>query len=343
MIDTLSEATGNATVAKDTELLPVSRALFTQDFLIDFDLYVQSVNGYVLYWAKGGTGAEKISARLKESQINTVFIAKPDQKNYNRYVEHCLPIILADKSRPVEERTQLLRSCSVNLMKQVMEHPRNAASLNLARVLSEKLVDQVIEHPEIFFKMAKLTSHHYSTYAHSVDVCIYSVALGQFLGRFTKSQLLALGLGAMMHDVGKTKIATAVLDRNGPLTESEWYLVRQHPTWSYEIVRDCLSVPELARLAIIEHHERCDGKGYPKGLRRERINPVGRIMMIADVYAALITKRAYHEAADPYAAVKTMAIEMNGFFDRDILRQFILLLGNTDTPERSSNYARLAA
>jgi HD-GYP domain-containing protein (c-di-GMP phosphodiesterase class II) len=111
----------------------------------------------------------------------------------------------------------------------------------------------------------------------------------------------ALHLAALLHDVGKRHLPTELLDKPGPLTPDEWGLMRQHPDWSVQDAQG-LDLPAQVLPAVAAHHERWDGRGYPRGLRGTEISPLACILSVCDVFDALVSVRSYKPAWSPHAA-----------------------------------------
>lgn len=327
--------------SENDEFFPMPRTLFNTG-LVGFDLYVLVGNQYVLYWSKDNSNGTGPGDLLLERNIDTVFVKKSDEKFYNLHVEQYLPVALADKSRSSAEKAQILHSCSINLVRQVLQNPAmcHESGIQMTQMAVEHLVDQMVTDPDMFYMLARLTSHHYRTYTHSVDVCTHAIALARHLGQFERAELRDLGLGAMLHDVGKSKISSKILNRRGPLSISEWKLIKQHPQWGWDIVSSHYNAPPICQAAILQHHEKCNGTGYPQGLAAGTIETAGMITTVVDVYTALTANRAYRDALVPFDALKTMVQEMRGALDSDILKEFILLLGDVNIT-RKDDYSKL--
>jgi putative nucleotidyltransferase with HDIG domain len=134
--------------------------------------------------------------------------------------------------------------------------------------------------------------HHQGTFQHCLLVAGLAVDFGMSL-KFTGPDLLTLGLAATLHDIGKAAISLDILDKPGSLDTAERAIVERHPTIGYESVKCLDGLPTDVRDAVRDHHEMLDGSGYPRGLRGSEIGDLTRMVTIADVFAALIERRAY--------------------------------------------------
>lgn len=171
-------------------------------------------------------------------------------------------------------------------------------------------------------------------YHHSLHVAILAALLGRWLGwpRDERCELVAAGL---LHDVGKLRIDVALLGKTGKLTEEEFAVVRRHPSHGFDMMRQSAAeVHEGIKAGILQHHERCDGSGYPKGLRREGISPYGRLIAILDIYDAMAADRVYARRRSPFDIFKVLTEDMTaGKLDPEYTVHFMrqvcrALLGN---------------
>lgn len=159
------------------------------------------------------------------------------------------------------------------------------------------------------------------TYNHSINVALYALLIGEWLGcsEEEKKNIIKAGL---LHDIGKSRIPSEILNKKGKLTKEEFDIVKTHTTIGYTMAKDILSIDENVRQAILSHHERIDGSGYPQGLKGDEINSYAKILAIADVYDALISKRVYKEKSTPFEAVEELKRIGAYSFDVNILKVF---------------------
>lgn len=190
-------------------------------------------------------------------------------------------------------------------IKNVLNNVKNSQSIDtrLIAEVVESIVDEIVENTQIFLGFRSIRDMDDYIYHHSIDVCIYSVVMGKSMG-LKRRDLIRLGLGAMLHDIGKGRIPSEILLKPGPLTEEEFNIIKTHTTCGYEIIKNSSNMdPSIANIAL-QHHERFDGKGYPAGLKGNKIDVFARIVTICDVYDALTADQVYrgrilpHEAAE---------------------------------------------
>jgi len=169
----------------------------------------------------------------------------------------------------------------------------------LVATADEEGLDRV---SEAFASVIDAKSHF--THEHSVGVATYAVGIGEELG-FDAVRLRWLRRAALLHDIGKLGVPNSVLDKAGALTDSEWSIVREHPTRTLEILQ---AVPVFQDFAFDAacHHERLDGSGYPRGLAADRLSPSARALAVADVADALLAERPYRPSLNPEEALRTL-------------------------------------
>ena len=195
-----------------------------------------------------------------------------------------------------------------------------------ATPLVENFIESVFRNESAAVTLFKLRGFDEYTYTHSINVSILAVLLGKHLG-LDKPTLLQLGLAGMYHDVGKAKIPESILNKPGKLTEAEFQTIKAHPLEGYKIMQGQADLdPEILR-AVVEHHERHDGTGYPRALRGEDIGRFSRIISVVDVYDALTSRRVYKDAMAPAKALGMMYQWRDRDFTPRAIENFIRCIG----------------
>lgn len=221
---------------------------------------------------------------------------------------------------------------TLQLVKEVVENVKKQKVLNVrkAKRLMQNAVNAVMEDEATLLGLANIKNYDEYTFNHSVNVAIYAIALGQRVG-IPKKHLAHLGMAALFHDIGKTRIPKEIINKSGKLTPEEWAVVRSHPLFGAEIVMRMKEWGELATRmvgAAFEHHLRYDLTGYPKLTRKKKVTLFGRIITIADFYDALVRPRVYNRF--PYVSEKILGLmlERSGKdFDPSLVKVFINMIG----------------
>lgn len=155
------------------------------------------------------------------------------------------------------------------------------------------------------------TSDEY-TYQHSVDVSILAASLGKILG-MKRDTIYDLAQAGLLHDIGKRRISPDIINKADKLTPEEFEIVKLHPQFAFSDLRNCSGLSDRIKVAVYEHHEKANGKGYPRGLVQSQISDMGQILSIVDVYDALTSKRSYKDAISSANTIGIMSRMMNGF------------------------------
>ena len=184
------------------------------------------------------------------------------------------------------------------------------------------IVDQIIRNPNIVYNMVDIRSHDDYTYAHSVNVCVISVMVGVALN-LNRRQLETLGMGAIMHDIGKILIDNKILNKPTKLEPEESELVRRHARDGYELLRRKANINFLASHIVFQHHEREDGSGYPRGLPGKRIHSFSKIVAVADAYDAMTSNRIYQKEITSLQAIEEIKQEANRKFNSVVVEAFL--------------------
>ncbi len=322
--------------AKYIEYISVPLSNLQVDTVTGFNLYLKSGAGqnFVLYRGANLPFGQEQKEKLQESDVREVYITASDRKHYLRYLEENLGNIIADESLSTREKTRIAYDCASQLARDVLRDPSRPENLERAKAMVGHTVHHLITDVEQPATMLDMMAFDYSTYTHSVNVCILGIALGERLG-LSSEELNVLGAGLFLHDVGKSKVDPAILNKKGPLDDREWETIKKHPDLGYEILREAGGVPEAAMLVVRQHHEKMNGKGYPLGLQDQEIHLYAKIAALADVFDALTTKRAYKDALRSFPAVKIMRDEMAEEFKPEFLRELILMLSDAKVPKQS--------
>ncbi len=157
---------------------------------------------------------------------------------------------------------------------------------------------------------------------HSINVGIINGYIGKWIGMNSKeiSDLILIGF---LHDVGKTRIPSEILDAPRKLTPEEFEIMKSHPVYSYEFLQSDVGFTERIQQGVMQHHEKTDGSGYPNGLTGENITTFAKVTAISDMYDAMVSKRSYKEAESPLKIINEFANRNFNGLDERILTVFV--------------------
>ena len=281
-----------------------------------FDLFIKINEKMVLYLKAGDAlDAEKIK-KLHDTGQEVFFIRESDRLEFKKYVHHQLN----DAKLNVKEKALILRESSYALVEELFENPDVNKALDEAKEVIINFVRFIDAEPEAMANLIGLSSHDFYTYNHSLDVSLYSLALGNVAGYTKESELMELGRGSLFHDIGKRHVPTEIICKKGPLDDSEWALMKNHPLYGLQILNDYNDSSDNMKACVFEHHENFAGNGYPQQLTSGEIHPMAKIVAITDCYDALTTKRSYNAPVSPTDAVTLMMEKLASRFDPDLLK-----------------------
>ena len=191
------------------------------------------------------------------------------------------------------------------------------------------IVDQVLNNELSLVGLTAIRDYDEYTFTHSVNVCIFSVAIGKRLG-LRKRQLYDLGIAALMHDIGKSRIPLEMITKAGALTEEEWQMMQNHPWYGVLALFGMQRGREIQYRGIItayEHHMKVDVTGYPKPVRRRNLTLFSKIVAVADGFDAATTRRSYQDPIQPDDVLREMWNNRRRGFDPVLVKNLVNLVG----------------
>ncbi|MBA4397805.1 MAG: hypothetical protein C0394_10570 [Syntrophus sp. (in: bacteria)] len=247
-----------------------------------------------------------------------------------KIVPDALKEALRDTQAPPDRKAASIRQESIAMMKNLLDNP-TAENISEAKKGISEIVTLILKEEDTIYHLLKITSYDHYTYTHSVSVGVLAVALAKKLFKDTKNHdIQALGAGFFLHDMGKVGIDNNIINKPGKLDDEEWREMRRHPSLGFKLLHDTRQLTDECRIIVLQHHERVDGTGYPKGLRGNDIHIYARICAIADVYDALTSDRPYRKKMVPFDALKLMREQMMQHFQKDLFEQFVRLFKPPD-------------
>lgn len=251
-------------------------------------------------------------AKLKELRLNkaAIFVKKDDLGAFKNYLKKAVLDISSNPNVTREEKSQMVYSTAVMVVEELFENTESKEAVEDSKGLASVVLDNVLSDKAAFLSMVKVLSYDYYTYSHCVNVCIYSIAIGKKLGLKDK-EIEELAHGAMLHDIGKARIDSSILNKEGALTVDEFEIMKTHTTEGKIILESLGETNQNIIDSVLYHHEKMDGSGYPYSLNRYKIPFFAQIISVADVFDALTTKRSYKEALGSFPALRIMKDRMS--------------------------------
>ncbi|PKK83103.1 MAG: hypothetical protein CVT49_10345 [candidate division Zixibacteria bacterium HGW-Zixibacteria-1] len=306
--------------------MPIYLESLRIDTVLSFDLFIKIGNEMILYRSADLPFTEKTRTKLVENKVTRLYVSKQFRQQYQKYIEQNLDKILVDRQIPEPRKAGILYETSKTLMKDVLENPTYGDNIKRSKSMVSNTVSFILKGQAAFHNLLKISSFDYYTYTHSVNVCTFAVALAQQVGMKDETFLHELGTGALLHDVGKSKISERILNKRSALTTMEFELMKKHPKWGVEILSGTDLIDASSYYPVLQHHERGNRSGYPNGLNLSEMHDSSRIVAIVDTFDAMTTERVYQKAKDTFPALKTM-FELKEEYDQKLLRTFAELMG----------------
>ncbi len=200
----------------------------------------------------------------------------------------------------------------------------NTDSIDLADAthrITTDLMAAIEENDALAIDIGQLKTSDEYTFKHSVDVATISMILAKKSG-YSKKQIGEVGIAGLLHDIGKTKVPLEILNKTAALDDDEFAVMKQHSVFGYRMIQNRPEFSQETCLAVLQHHEKANGTGYPMQATADQITPYAKLLSIADVYDALITERPYKSAYSQRDAIETI-MSMSSELDIDIMRCFL--------------------
>ncbi len=253
---------------------------------------------------------------LKQAYINKIHM----NSIYEIYIED-------EMSSGVDVQDIILeqtRNEAKQLVRDFMSNTTLSKTLNSEEIkaLIDNIINQLLENDEIIINLSDIKSVDDYTFEHSVNVCIISLVIGMGLG-YTRPKLKDLGVGAILHDIGKLRIPAEILKKPSQLTVQEFEEIKKHSYYGYEILKKNPRLSMVSSFIALGHHERFDGSGYPLQLKGENIHQCARIVAVADVFDALSSDRVYRKKLRPHEVIEYITSLGSHHFDPEIVESFI--------------------
>jgi len=237
-----------------------------------------------------------------------------------------------DKYKAIRLKAQKTFFSAISVVHNTMNQVKSHNNVNIARTkrVVQNLIDVIIEDESALMEMTALRNFDDYTYVHSVNVCVLSLILGHNLG-LDRRRLSNLGVAALIHDIGKTKLPVELVNKPDSYDEYDWELMRKHPLHGVKFILKTRNVEETtarAASAIYEHHITYEGSGYPDLLKKRLPTLFARIVAVTDTYNAMTSGRVYHRKKNlPDEVITNMVNRAGSAFDPMLLKVFINALG----------------
>ena len=240
-------------------------------------------------------------------------------------IQHIRP---ADSTTDEEQEPRKVYGRAMTVVNDIFEDVRmgRIPSSQKAKHVVKDMAKLTLSDPHALFALSMLKSYDNYTFTHSVNVSVIALSIGRACG-LTEEKLRTLGLGGLLHDIGKLKIDLAIINKPGRLSEQEFAQIMHHPRLGAEIVQETAGIPPTAVDIVLGHHLRYDRQGYPADAHLHGSTEMVNMAAIADTYDAITTLRAYQKPVTPRQAIAKMQEVSGTMLHPDYLQAFITSLG----------------
>ncbi|MHB1291768.1 MAG: HD-GYP domain-containing protein [Sulfuricella sp.] len=243
---------------------------------------------------------------------------------------------MAQKAKPVAsaslhdelDKSRKVHSEASKIVRNIMHDVRIGKQIELERIdpVVEQMTGSILRNKDALLSLCRIKNKDDYTFLHSISVGALLISFARALD-LDRGVIQLLGIGGMLHDIGKTKVPDEILNKPGKLTEEEFLIMKSHVVHSREILSDTPGIAQASLDVAAQHHERFDGSGYPLKLKGSEMSIYGQIASIVDVYDAITADRCYHKGMEPTVALRKMFEWSKFHFNPELIHTFIRTIG----------------
>src|SRR3989339_338603 len=312
---------------KNHKYLPVTLRSIKTGAFAGCDLYLQTVvndeNKYLLYCKGNNLFDDERKESFVKKNINKIYVAKNGNAQYLRYMETNLEQVVRDEMATLHERVHTVYEVATNMMTNALKDSSVGISVERARDWTTVALDFMLKDKEVYSHLMEMLTYDGNVMRHSANTALLGLLFGYYL-EMPVNDLLTLGTGLLLHDIGKVKIDHSMVKKDmEELTKEEREQMRKHPDLGFILLSNIGNLSREACLIAKQHHERYDGKGYPESLKGEEIHYYSRITHILDEYEIRMSKITGNDPNAAFNVLQNMVKGMEGSFDKEIIKKFI--------------------
>lgn len=266
-----------------------------------------------------GTGmilTERLLGRLEQAGIDSIYIDDPRTED----------IVVEEVIRP--QTRQVAVEAIEKTVKQITNSNKLARKISLKEMglhfqrAFSSILDDLMQSKQIVSHMTTISTHSPSLYHHSVNVAVLATAVGMSIG-YNRNQLIDLGVGAMLHDIGKVSLPEELLQKKERWNAEEQEIAKQHAMNGFNLLRKQHDISLLSAHVCLQHHERLNGSGYPQGLSGKQVHEYAQIVGMCDIYDSLTSPRPWRKRYMPQDAIEFLLGSGGHLFEHHLVNAFI--------------------
>lgn len=291
-----------------------------------FDLYINNDSHLVKFIKAGDMLPFNKKEKLLQNNIDNFYISAVDSKAFDDYLTSNLGTVLNAPGLDKTQKSNIIYSSAIHVMQDMFEGYVSQSKIMAAKDIMSETIKRILSNDVTAASILQLSSHDYKTYSHCVNVALYSIGIAHEYGLSDK-MIQEIASGAILHDLGKCHVDQCIINKQAKLNLDEFEKMKEHPQYSYKLLRDNGETNPIILDIVLNHHEKLDGSGYSRGLNHNDISLATQIVTIADIFDALSSNRAYKEAASFFVALKTMKVQMKPQLNIELVDALIKMMG----------------
>lgn len=310
---------------KTTRYKSIDKRVLTEGEQLNFQLYIPNENKSIMGLFLQSDTVIDGDSKVRLREIEKLYINEEDSLHYEAYVQQHIQTIALSEDIPLDDKAIIVYERASLVIDEMFRNPESLETAKNVKPVVDSFVNIILHDAKAVASLLKITAHDYYTHTHSINVSIYTLSLGSFLG-IEGEDLKTLGMAAVLHDIGKSKVDYNIINKNGKLTEVEFDEMKTHPSEGHAIALKLGINDERILSGIRHHHEKMDGGGYPDKIKEDKISQFARIIGVCDVFDALSTKRSYKDPMSSFESLRLMKQQMQGHLDMGLVDAFIKML-----------------
>lgn len=304
--------------------IPIDKSIIDEGMTFGFDLFIPSECKKKMDRFKENGSSITTDEKVMIDAMGPLYVEESEFKDYELFCQNMKEAHEELEYISFEEKSATLYAHASEVLSTLFSNPETLANYDACKEVVHEIVGAILDDNFTIKSLLSIAAHDYYTHTHSINVAIYALSLGSFMG-LQQETLSELGESALLHDLGKSKISKAIINKNGKLTNLEFQEIQRHPSLGYTIGMKLGIKNKNILQGIKHHHEKMDGSGYPSGLKGESIPLFARIICLSDIFDALTSKRSYKEPMTTFDALKLMKVNMKDHIDIRLLNKMITM------------------
>lgn len=289
---------------------------------VHFSLFAKTDLDFNLILQASESSPIKLTAEIPSIEAD-ISVKTTDIPLYNEYIKSL------DKTSNISKHDEQTRAALIKektkiVVKNILSNPKSGQNIKEASTAIEQIINSLLRDNNLLHNLISIRSYDYYTYTHCVNVAVLSIGLGIAVN-LPENKIFNLGLGALLHDIGKITIPPKILNKPQRLTTAEYRIMKNHVMEGVKILEQA-SLPEGSLSVVAQHHERLSGRGYPLHLPGAKITEYGKLSAITDSYDSLTTERPNKQPLIPFEALSIIVNDCV-HYDSEYLSFFIKMLG----------------